>query len=182
MEGHRERELGSGQACGKRQRMPIAIGSHKGKLLANGMTWTGGACWNMRVGWLKRVLSDGATAVCSAGWLFLGKIGLRAKSPYQVILKGEPLWWTGAGGRPEEIGGFYTTRWVMAWSSSEAIIRATAIVMKQTGKFARNPAHMPIRIELDHCMQLRRCLTTVGRSFTFWNNKDEDPDGGIVAH
>jgi len=134
------------------------------------------------MGWPMRLLSDIATTVCSAGWLFLRNIGLRAKSPYQVILKGKPLWWTGDGGTPEEIGGFYTTRWVMAWSSGDAIMQATAMVMKETEKFARNPADMPIRIEADHCTRLRGCLTTAGRGFTFWDNKEEGPDGSIVAN
>jgi hypothetical protein len=120
--------------------------------------------------------------VFSAGWLFVGTMGVRAKSPYRVILKGEPLWWTGDDGTPEEIGGFYTTRCVMAWSSGDAIMRATAMVMKETEKFARNPADMPIRIEADECMRLRGCVKTAGRGFTFWDNKEEGPDGSIVAN
>ncbi len=119
-----------------------------------------------------RLLSDVATTICSVGWLFLRKMGVRARSPYRVILKGEPLWWTGDGGTPEEIGGFYTTRCVMAWSSGEAIMRATAKVMKETEKFARNPADTPIRIEPDRCVRLRGCLTTAGRGFTFWGKKE----------
>ena len=87
--------------------------------------------------------------------LVLRKAGLSSKHPYRVMMKGEPLWWTGADGEIEEIGGFFTTRWVMASSDDEAAAHAVRIVEREVEEFVRNPPPSPLCVEVEECVRLK---------------------------
>jgi hypothetical protein len=115
--------------------------------------------------------------LASLAFLLLRKVGLPSKHPYSVTLKGEPLWWTGFEGAIEEIGGFYTTRWVMAPSHQEAAARALRMVKKEVQRFARNPSGSPLCVEVEECVKLDGFLTWRGGGFTFWAKDEAQFDG-----
>ena len=100
--------------------------------------------------------------------LLCRKAGLSSKYPYSVMLRGEPLWWTGPNGLIEEIGGCYSERLVMASSGEEAAASALRLVAREVQQFARNPSESPICIEVEKCSRLDGFIWWHGRGFTFW--------------
>jgi len=108
----------------------------------------------------------------SLALLALRKVGLSSKHPYGVTLKGEPLWWTGLHGQIEEIGGFYTTRYVMASSPEGAAELARRMVSRELQRFARNPLGSPVCIDIEEVSKIEGFLTWRGGGFAFWP-KDE---------
>lgn len=115
--------------------------------------------------------------LASLAFLLLRKVGLSSKHPYSVLLKGEPLWWTGPQGAIEEIGGFYTTRCVMAPTHQDAAARAVGIVKREVQRFARNPSGSPLCVEVEECVKLDGFLTWRGGGFTFWPKDEAQFDG-----
>jgi hypothetical protein len=97
------------------------------------------------------------------------------------------VWWTGPQGAIEEIGGFYTTRWVMASSHQEAAARAVRMVNKEVQRFARNPSGSPLCVEVEECVKLDGFLTWRDGGVSFWAkdeaqfNGDNHPDGAVFA-
>jgi len=115
--------------------------------------------------------------LASLAFLLLRKVGLSSKRPYSVTLRGEPLWWTGPHGAIEEIGGFYTTRFVMASSDEEAAARAVGTVRKDVRRFAQNPPGSPLCVEIEECLRLDGFLTWRGGGFAFWPKDEAQFDG-----
>jgi hypothetical protein len=115
--------------------------------------------------------------LASLAFLLLRKLGLSSKHPYSVTLRGEPLWWTGPQAGIEEIGGFYTTRWVMASSDREAAEGAVRMVRNEVQRFARNPPGSPLCVEIEECLKLDGFLTWRGGGFAFWPKDEAQFDG-----
>ena len=84
--------------------------------------------------------------------------------------------WPGPDGQPQEVGGFYTTRWVMASSCEEAIAGATQMVRDEIDKYRPAERRAPIEIEVERCAGLEGYLTTRGRGFAFWMMNEEPDD------
>ena len=76
--------------------------------------------------------------MASVAHALLRAVRLSQDRPYKVIVKGKPLWWL--EGDEKEIGGFYTTRIVIADSRQLAIERAIDLVKQEIDAFAENPA------------------------------------------
>jgi len=89
-----------------------------------------------------------------------------------VRVKGSPFWWS-LDGKVEEIGGFYTTRFVMSDSRDAAIAQAVEIVMRDLLPTARNPPDSPVRIEIDECAKLDGVVTRQGAGLSFWLEKED---------
>ncbi|SRR5216683_5730722 len=93
----------------------------------------------MTIGRECRIVVDNLSIMLtSLVFLFCRKAGLSSKYPYRLILMGKPLWWV-LDGKIEEIGGFYTTRFVMASSSEEATARAVRMVTSDIERIAQTP-------------------------------------------
>jgi len=71
-------------------------------------------------------------------------VGVSSTFPYQVVLKGEPLYWKWKGSETKEIGGFFATRYVMALSPEQAGERAVRIVRREVSLFDMNPPESPV--------------------------------------
>jgi hypothetical protein len=85
------------------------------------------------------------------------------------ILMGSPLWWMSLNGKnPEQIGGFYTTRIVMAESQDAAIALAIEVVRHELRPIQRNPPDSPVRMEIEECEKLEGIVTWQGAGFSFW--------------
>jgi len=106
------------------------------------------------------------------------KVGLPARHPYSVMLKGTPLWWIGPDGMIQEIGGFYTERLEMASSPDEATSLALARVKREVQQFAKNPAESPVCIVVTDVYRVSGFIRWHGRGFTFWS-KTEDQTSGL---
>ena len=101
------------------------------------------------------------------------RLGLGSTSSYSVMLSGEPLWWTAPDGSIEQIGGFFTTRFVVARSSQEAESSALRMVSRELEDFAVNPADCPVQLTVEQCSRLSGVISSHGGGFAFWP-KDDD--------
>jgi len=124
----------------------------------------------------RMLVRDASITLTSLLHLFSREMGLSSKYPYRVMMMGTPLWWV-LEGRVEEIGGFYTTRHVMASSSEEATARAVRMVTSDLRRIARNPAGSPIRIQIEECSKLDGFVTRQGGGFSFWPKEGESESG-----
>jgi hypothetical protein len=123
------------------------------------------------VRWSLKMLGTISITLRSLAFLLCRKAGLSSTRPYRVLMKGEPLWLMLVD-QVEEIGGFYTTRWVLASSPEEAVAHAVRIVRQDLEREARNPPESPVRIEIEEVAELGGYVTWQGGGFTFWP-KDE---------
>src|SRR6266568_2460378 len=122
----------------------------------------------MTIGRECRIMVDDLSIMLTSFvFLVCRKVGLSSKYPYRLMLMGEPLWWA-LDGKLEEIGGFYTTRYVMASSSEEARARAVRMVTNEIQRIARNPPDSPVRIQIEECSKLDGFVTRQGAGFSFW--------------
>jgi hypothetical protein len=110
------------------------------------------------------LVRDASITLASLLHLLCREIGLSSKYPYRVMMMGTPLWLV-LDGNVEEIGGFYTTRWLMASSSEEATIRAMRMDLQP---IARNPAGSPVQIQIEECSKIDGFVTRRGGGFSFW--------------
>jgi hypothetical protein len=125
---------------------------------------------------IRRIFPDFAIFIESTFHLALSRIGLRHKKVFRVIVEGSPLWWTGDDGNPEEMGGFFTTRWAGGWSREEAIARVVEMVQGEARSFARNPARAPLRLRVEQCAQEKGIVRYAGGGFSFWGEAGFPPD------
>ncbi len=136
----------------------------------------------MTIGRECRIMADNfAIMLTSLVFFFCRKVGLSSKYPYRLILMGKPLWWV-LDGKIEEIGGFYTTRFVMASSSEEATARAVRIVTNDIQRIARNPPGSPVRIQTEECSKLDGFVTRRGAGFAFWPREGGSGDRWQSRH
>lgn len=117
---------------------------------------------------LRRISGHLSITISSLVFLFLRKVGLSRRRPYSVFVKGEPLW-LDLDGVVQEIGGFYTVRYVMASSPEDAAARVLRIISEEVSDFAQNPSDKPVQLEVEDCQKLfAGYLTERGGGFTFW--------------
>jgi len=99
----------------------------------------------------------------------LRRMGLPHMRPYRVMVVGEPLWMESEFENKWEPGGFYTTRWVMAWSPQRAIDRVIRMVEREARFFTRNPPDLPLRVQMEEWAILDGLLKEgPGAGFSFW--------------
>ncbi|HYV66105.1 MAG TPA: hypothetical protein VE964_07665 [Myxococcales bacterium] len=79
--------------------------------------------------------------------------------------------------RVQEVGGFYTTRCVLASSPEEAVARAVRVARRELKE--RNPPESPVRIEIEEVAELGGYATWLGGGFTFWPKEDESQSDGL---
>ena len=117
-------------------------------------------------------------AMASIAHALLRLVGLSQDHAYKVIVKGKPLWWL--EGDKKEVGGFYTTRIVMADSRRLAIERAIELVKHEVGAFAKNPADDPVVVQAEQCMEVSGIVMRQISGFTFWGEPAPKCDSNLL--
>src|SRR4051812_6778023 len=96
------------------------------------------------------------------------RLGLGSTHAYGITVRGEPFWMSGPDGLVEEIGGFYTTRYVLAGTPEEAESSALRILTGEMRNVAMNPADSPVQLAVEDCTRLSGVISWHGGGFTFW--------------